>query len=116
MHAKKIGLFVSAVSCLMGCTTRPDPELAGPTAVSIPPPEVSIELPLEQKAPREPLMAQACLLSTAKSCMDLDSRPFEACLAGSKDCRDKGDGGIVLLEKPRVHVAPTVDYPGPSTR
>jgi hypothetical protein len=110
MYAKNFVLLASAVSCLLGCTTRPDPELAGPPPVSIPPPEVSIELPLEQKVPRKPLIARACLLSTTKSCTELDPRPFEACLAGSKNCREKGEGGITLLERPE---APVIDYPVP---
>jgi hypothetical protein len=113
MYAKNIALLVCAVSTLIACTTRPDPELAGPGPVSIPPPEVSIELPLEQKMPRDHLIAHACLLSTTKSCMELDPRPFEACLAGSKRCREKGEGGITLIERTD---APAIDYPAPPSR
>jgi hypothetical protein len=113
MVAKNVALLACAVGSLMACTTRPDPELAGPTPDHIPPPEVSIELPLEQRLPREPLKAQACLLSTTKSCIELDSRPFEACLVGAKSCSEKGEGGVTPLDAPE---APVPDYSRPQTR
>ena len=113
MYAKNIAQLVCAACILIACTTRPDPELPGPGLVSIPPPEVSIELPLEQRAPREPLVAQACLLSTTKSCMELDSRPFEACLVGAKSCREKGDGEVIPLDAPEATVP---DYSRPQAR
>ena len=113
MYAKNIALIVCAVSTLIACTTRPDPELAGPGPVSIPPPEVSIELPLERKMPRDPLKAQACLLGTTKSCMELDPRPFKACLAGAKSCLEKGDGGVIPLDAPEATVP---DYSRPKPR
>ena len=110
MIAKNVVLIAWFAGVLIACTTRPDPELAGPTPDSIPPPEISIELPLEQKMPRDPETAHACLLSSSKSCMELDPRPFEACLLGAQNCKEKGEGGITPLE------APGVVYPAPQPR
>jgi hypothetical protein len=110
MVAKHSILFAWVAGGLMACTTRPDPELAGPTPDSVPPPEVSIDLPLEQKAPLAPGTARACLLSTTKSCMELDTRAFEPCLLDARSCKDKGEGGITPLE------APVIDYPAPHPR
>src|SRR6187397_2762505 len=90
MNTKNLILFAGVASGLMACTTRPDPELTGPTPDSIPPPEVSIELPLETESQPKYSAAQACLLSSAKSCMELDSRPFEACLVTGKSCEREG--------------------------
>jgi hypothetical protein len=110
MIAKNIVLFAWVAGGLIACTTRPDPELTGPTPDSIPPPEISVELPLEKKMPHDPGIAQACLLSTTKSCMELDPRAFEPCLVGARNCKDKGEGGITPLE------APVIDYPAPPPR
>jgi hypothetical protein len=110
MVAKHSILFAWVAGGLMACTTRPDPELPGQTPVAIPPPEISIELPLEQKAPRDPGAAQACLLSTTKSCMALDTRAFQPCLLDARSCQDLGEGGITPLE------APVIDYSLPQPR
>lgn len=73
----------TAAFILLGCST-PAPEQIG----QIPAPEISIDLPLEAPPPKpdEPL-ARVCKLGA--SCMDLDPRPFEACLVGTKRCVDK---------------------------
>jgi hypothetical protein len=105
MVAKKLVLLGWIASGLMACTTRPDPELIGPTAVAIPPPEVSIELPLEQTAPPDFGIAQACLLSSTKSCMELDSRAFEPCLVNTKEC--EREGARVMKVMPPVAPAPS---------
>jgi hypothetical protein len=104
MVAKSILLSACVASGLMACTTRPDPEHTGPGPVTIPPPEVSIELPLEQTAPPDFAIAQACLLSTTKSCMELDARPFEPCLVTAKECEREGFG--VMKITPPVGPAP----------
>ena len=66
---------------MTACSTSRDPsaEPAPP-----PPPEITLELPLEPPPAR---MARACQLGT--SCLELDERPFEACLVGAKRCADK---------------------------
>jgi hypothetical protein len=107
---KNIILFACAAGSLMACTMRADPEEAAPAGVAVPPPEVSIDLPLERAAPRDPDTPHACLLSTTKSCMELDSRKFEPCLADTADCMDKGEGGIIPLD------TPVIDYPVPPAR
>jgi hypothetical protein len=105
MVAKKRVLIGWVAGGLMACTTRPDPELTGPTPDSIPPPEVSIELPLEQIAPPEFGIAQACTLGTTKSCMELDSRAFEPCLVNTKEC--ERDGARIMKVTPPVAPAPS---------
>jgi len=114
MNAGKVVLFASlAAACLSGCSADPDAEQVaqlGPTGQPIPLPEISIELPLEQKKPRDPGTAQACLLGTSKACAELDPRAFEPCLVGAKRCNDKGEGGIMPLE------SPVIDYPAPHPR
>jgi len=60
------------------------------TAQPIPAPEISIDLPLETEPQPKYPAAQACLLSGAKSCMELDSRPFVACLVTGKSCEREG--------------------------
>jgi hypothetical protein len=104
MYAIRITLSACVIVALAACTTRPDPQLTLFSTVAIPPPEVSIELPLEQKLPRDPGLARACRLSSTKSCMELDPRPFEPCLTGTRSCREKGQGGVTLLEAPERRV------------
>ena len=70
---------------LLGCSTPPpEPVLE---VLSPPPPEVSVDLPLE-----EPVVGYACQLG--KSCLELDPRPFEACLVGTKHCVDKATESV----------------------
>jgi hypothetical protein len=115
MNVRTAAFFAClTATCLPGCSADPDAEQMaqlGPTAQPFPPPEISIELPLEQKKkPRDPGTAQACLLGASKSCAELDPRAFEPCLVGAKSCNDEGEGGIMPLE------APVVDYPAPHPR
>jgi hypothetical protein len=53
----------------------------------VPPPEVSIDLPLEPDPPRGELKGEFCKLG--RSCMALDPRPFEPCLVETRRCADK---------------------------
>ena len=80
--------FVQAlpIALLLGCSTPSTPPSAVPPPVfvvqRVPPPDFQRDLPLE--IPR----SHFCQLG--KSCMDLDPRPFEACLVGgAKRCADK---------------------------
>ncbi len=98
MFAKPFARCAGAVAIgMMSCTTEPDLNQAYPTADSIPPPEISIDLPLERETPRQYPPARACLLGSTGSCLDLDSRSFEPCLVGSKVCETEGTH-IVPLE------------------
>jgi len=72
---------------LYGCST-PQTEPAVLTALEPPAPEISVDLPLEP-----PVVGHVCKLGT--SCLELDKRPFEPCLVGTKHCADKG---VELLE------------------
>jgi len=110
MLAKNVALFAWVAGGLIACTTRPDPELAGPTPASVPPPEISIELPLETESQPKYPAAQACLLSSTKSCMELDSRPFEACLVTGKSCEREGARPMPVA--PRVVIDPQAVEPG----
>lgn len=64
---------------LSGCSTPS----AEQVALSPPPPEVAFDLPLELPKPS----ASVCKLGT--SCLELDPRPFEACLVGTRHCVEK---------------------------
>jgi hypothetical protein len=91
MIAKALALFACVtLAGLSGCTASPESGQLGPIPATIPQPEISIELPLETELQPKYPPAQACLLSSAKSCMELDSRPFEACLVTGKNCEREG--------------------------
>ena len=79
-----------ALAGLMSCTSEPDLNQPYPTADSIPPPEISIDLPLERETPPQDPPARACLLGSSGTCMEMDSRPFEPCLVTSKVCEQDG--------------------------
>lgn len=66
---------------LLGCST-PQPPME--QALTPPPPEIQRDLPLEQPPA---LAGRVCKLGD--SCMELDPRPFEACLVGARHCADK---------------------------
>jgi hypothetical protein len=105
MYAKTLALFVCiATTGLSSCTTEPESGQLGPTPESIPEPEISIELPLERENPQRYAAPQACLLSSAKSCMELDPRPFEPCLVTSKSC--EREGARVMPVAPAANVEP----------
>ena len=94
-------LFVLAsVILLLACSN--------PAAVSIaeqpvPPPDISMELPLEPGPHREESIGRFCQLG--ESCMSLDPRPFEACLAGTARCEDKL-GSPLRMNDQSVEIAP----------
>jgi hypothetical protein len=85
----KTSAFVSAavLAALLGCST-PKPAASVSTTPPdwpvAPPPEVSIDLPLE---PPAETFAKACQLGT--TCLEMDPRPFEPCLLSTTRCRDK---------------------------
>jgi hypothetical protein len=79
-----------ALAGLMSCTSDPDVGRVYPALEAVPPPEVSVDLPLERVTPPKDRPARACLLGSAGTCMEMDSRPFEPCLVTSKVCEREG--------------------------
>lgn len=97
MYAKAFGLLAGVTAtCFLACTTEPGSGQLGPTPGSIPEPEISIELPLEPDVAPSYAPVQACLLSGAKSCLELDPRPFEHCLVAGKSCEREGVRAIPI--------------------
>ena len=81
--------LIAALFCLQGCSTPAPDQLTAIPLTQIPPPEVSRALPLEVPTPGHPDMPLARICRLGASCMELDPRPFEACLVGTKHCVDK---------------------------
>jgi hypothetical protein len=89
-----------AVMAVLGCSTPPPH--SQPSHAAVPTPDVQFDLPPEQ---REMFAGRVCKLGT--SCMDLDPRPFEACLVGAKHCVDKALETVeVEALKPRADPEP----------
>jgi hypothetical protein len=98
--------FALPLVLLLGCSTAPLPsEGPSPSAQFVPPPETSIELPLEPPPGRYgEVQGHFCQLG--KSCMELDPRPFEACLvSGAVRCADK-------IQEPLLVSEPVIEEPG----
>ena len=94
MNAKAIALFASVIAaCLSGCTTESESGQLAPLPGPIPEPEITIDLPLEATPVRTYADPQACLLSGTKTCVELDPRPVEPCLANGKICNEQSEGG-----------------------
>ena len=104
MHATALVVTIICVAALgaTGCTTEPETGRSHLPRANVPPPEISMDLPLERSPPPSYAPAQACLLSTKRACTELDPRPFEPCLATGVKCIDKGSGGVIPLDKPRL--------------
>lgn len=81
MNIRISALLFAASLVLLGCSTPPPPV---EQVLTPPPAEFQRDLPLEQPPA---LAGRVCKLGD--SCMELDSRPFEACLVGTKHCVDK---------------------------
>ena len=103
MYAKTTLLLAGFVGAgLLSCTTPSPPQQL---VVAVPPPEVSIDLPLEPPPEHQQFKeARACLLGATGSCMAMDPRPFEPCLVGAKHCEVKGTE--VIKVAPQVIVDP----------
>jgi hypothetical protein len=75
-----ISAVLVAVSVfLQGCSTHAPEQLT----------RIPRELPLGAPTPGHPDMPLARVCKLGASCMELDPRPFEACLVGTKHCVDK---------------------------
>jgi hypothetical protein len=68
----------------VSCATQTDSAQGSAWRAPVPPPEISIPLPLE---PPDPAFAQLCQLGT--SCLAMDPRPFEPCLLSTRHCSEK---------------------------
>lgn len=85
----KICLLCAPALLLLACSTpQPTAELA---TTEIPPPEISMDLPLEP-----PSRVNGALCKLGDSCLALDPRPFEACLVGTKRCVDKATPPVTV--------------------
>lgn len=86
----------AALAALLGCSTSQP-------VTPVPPPEISVDLPLEP--PNAEPGFKACKLGT--SCMAMDPRPFEPCLLSAKECTEKATEPLLvgepgLLEPPAI--------------
>jgi hypothetical protein len=110
MHTKTFASVVVVIAIgAAGCSPEPKAGRSDLLQAEVPPPEISMELPLERDPPRKYPQARACLLSEADACTELDRRPFEPCLATDVSCEDKGSGGLMPLDKSWVerHAPPS---------
>ena len=99
-----IGL--AALTAMLGCSTSPalvsaDDPFGAP--VDVPPPEISIDLPLE--SPDEQPGFKPCKLGT--SCIAMDPRPFEPCLLSTRECTEKATEPL-LVGEPKPSDPPTI--------
>ena len=91
----------AALAALLGCSTSQPVTPVVP--LEVPPPEISVDLPLEP--PNAEPGFKACKLGT--SCMAMDPRPFEPCLLSAKECTEKATEPLLvgepeLLEPPAI--------------
>ena len=77
----KLASVAALVLGSLGCSTQ-QPTVE--PALEIPPPEFARDLPLD---PPQKLAGGVCQLGA--SCLEMDERPFEPCLVGTKHCVDK---------------------------
>ena len=94
----------AALAALLGCSTPQPVEPVAADPTSVPPPEISFDLPLEEPVPESP--PTFCKLGT--TCLAMDPRPFEACLLSTKDCRDKAAEPLLVGEPERIAPPPII--------
>jgi hypothetical protein len=83
MNPRNLFMLATA-TLLLACSNPPTVPVA---EQPVPPPEISMELPLEPEPRGEEFIGRFCQLG--ESCLSLDPRPFEACLVGTARCADK---------------------------
>ena len=93
---------IAALAAMLGCSTS-QPVVPAPEVFNVPPPEISIELPLESPDPAP--VPRLCKLGS--SCLAMDPRPFEPCLLSTRDCRDKLPD-LILVTDPEWIDPPTI--------
>jgi len=96
-----IGLAV--IAAMLGCSTSPADVSEFNAPLEIPPPEFSMELPLEP--PSDESGFRTCKLGT--SCIAMDPRPFEACLLSTKECAEKASEPQ-LVGEPELIAPPAI--------
>lgn len=107
MYAKDTILSAGLIAGgLLGCTTPQPPE----PAATVPPPEISIDLPLEPPPKSQDLKSfKTCLLGSTQNCMAMDPHPFEPCLVTTRTC-DRTGAEMTPIAPP-VHLDPSRDEP-----
>ena len=83
----------AALAAMLGCSTS-QPVAQVTEAIEVPPPEISMELPLESPDPKP--VPRLCKLGT--SCLAMDPRPFEPCLLSTRECRDKMPDPVLVAD------------------
>jgi hypothetical protein len=86
-------LGATAVVAMSGCGTS-QPVSPATEVLNVPPPEISIDLPLEP--PDTGPAPKLCQLGS--SCLAMDPRPFEPCLLSTRECRDKLPKPVPVVE------------------
>lgn len=82
---------------LMGCSTSLPPSASPAVGLQVANPELPPALQLPPPPSSDSPLAQVCRLGT--SCMELDPRPFEACLVGTgKRCVDKATEPLLVID------------------
>jgi hypothetical protein len=84
---------VAALCAILGCSTS-QPVTPVAEVFNVPPPEVSIDLPLE--SPDQQPVPRLCKLGS--SCLAMDPRPFEPCLLSTGKCRDKMPDPLLVVD------------------
>jgi hypothetical protein len=100
MKAISNRILITLAPWIVSCATHTESAPESTWASQVPPPQISIPLPL---VPPEPEFAQMCQLGT--SCLTMDPRPFEPCLLSTRHCRDKATGTVVSGEESRDNPA-----------
>jgi len=90
----------ACLAMLLGCSHPPVEE---PLQLQVPPPEVSMDLPLESEPPPGGFKGEFCKLG--QSCLAMDPRPFEPCVVETARCADKITEPL-LVGEPSAKVVP----------
>jgi hypothetical protein len=93
----------AALAAMLGCSTSQPVSPVAMDLIEPPPPEISIDLPLEP--PDTGSGPKLCKLGT--SCLAMDPRPFEPCLLSTKECRDKAAEPL-LVDEPEPGDPPAI--------
>jgi len=96
-----VGLATTAA--MLGCSTPSTVDSEFNAPLEVPPPEFSMELPLEP--PSDEPGFRTCKLGT--SCIAMDPRPFEACLLSTPECTEKATEPL-LVGEPALIAPPAI--------
>ncbi|HET9862334.1 MAG TPA: hypothetical protein VFP37_02760 [Steroidobacteraceae bacterium] len=90
MNGRFASILFAATSLLATACVAPYEVPAASAQVQVPPPGISIDLPLEARDADAP---QFCQLGA--TCLELDPRPFTACLLATGRCPAEGEPLLV---------------------